>query len=366
MKNLKLFKNKKIIITGHTGFKGSWLAAWLKLLGADIMGISLKPSTRPSHFDVAEIKRGIKDVRLDIRNKKKIEKKILSFKPDFIFHLAAQALVGLSYKNSSLTWETNVIGTLNILESLKKLKKKCNVVIITSDKCYFNRETHKGYKETDILGGKDPYSASKASAEIMIKSYIYSFFQNQKNIRIATARAGNVIGGGDWSDNRVIPDCIKSWSKNKIAKLRNPNSTRPWQHVLEAVGGYLCLAINLKFNKKMHGESFNFGPSLSKEYSVLELVKSMSGHWKNTRWKKVSKLNNNFFESGLLRLNCNKAKKYLGFKTILKFDELTLMVIDWYKNYYSKKKNSSTFTFNQIKKYQSLAFKRGLKWIKIK
>jgi len=364
MKNLKLFKNKKIIVTGHTGFKGSWLTAWLKQLGGDVMGISLKPSTRPSHFEVAQIKRGIKDVRLDIRNRKKIEDKILSFKPDFIFHLAAQALVGLSYKNSPLTWETNVMGTLNILESLKKLKKKCNVIIITSDKCYFNRETHKGYKETDILGGKDPYSASKASAEIMIRSYIYSFFQNQKNIRIATARAGNVIGGGDWSDKRVIPDCIKSWSKNKTAKLRNPNSTRPWQHVLEAVGGYLCLAINLKLNKKIHGESFNFGPSLSKEYSVLELVKSMSGQWKNTRWKKISKSNNNFFESGLLRLNCNKAKKYLGFKTVLKFEELTSMVIDWYKNYYSNKKNSPRFTFNQIKKYQSLAFKRGLKWTK--
>ena len=164
------------------------------------------------------------------------------------------------------------------------------------------------------MGGKDPYSASKASAELVVKSYINSFFSKNKNkFRIATARAGNVIGGGDWAKYRIIPDCARSWSKGGYAELRNPNATRPWQHVLEAVGGYLCLAINLNYSKKIHGEPFNFGPSLSKEYSVLELVKSMSGQWKNTRWKKISKSNNNFFESGLLRLNCNKAKKYLGF-----------------------------------------------------
>ena len=364
-KILNQFKKKKVLITGHTGFKGSWLTAWLKYLGADVMGISLEPNTSPSHFIVSKIGKNIKSIKLDIRNRKKIEKKIISFQPDFVFHLAAQALVGLSYKNAPLTWESNVFGTLNILESLKKLKKKCNVVMITSDKCYLNRETHSGYKETDILGGKDPYSASKASTEILIHSYIKSFFSKQEKIRIATARAGNVIGGGDWSDNRIIPDCIKSWSKKRPAKLRNPNSTRPWQHVLEAVGGYLCLAINLKFNKKLHGQSFNFGPSLSKEYSVLELVKSMSTHWKNTSWKKNSKHRKFFFESGLLRLNCNKAKKILKWKSVLKFNELTFMVVDWYRNYYLNKKEISKITALQIKKYQSLASKRGSGWAKI-
>jgi CDP-glucose 4,6-dehydratase len=366
MKNLKVFKNSKVIVTGHTGFKGSWLTAWLKYLGADVMGISLDPNTSPSHFVASKIGKNIKNIKLDIRNRKKLEKKIVTFKPDFIFHLAAQALVGLSYKNSSLTWESNVFGTLNLLESIKKLKNKCNVVIITSDKCYFNRETHSGYKETDILGGKDPYSASKASAEILVHSYIMSFFSKQKIIRITTARAGNVIGGGDWSNNRIIPDCIKSWSKNKTAKLRNPDSTRPWQHVIEAVGGYLCLAVNLKFNKKLHGESFNFGPSLSKEYSVLDLVKKMSNHWKNTSWKKKSKSQKKFYESGLLRLNCNKAKKLIKWKSILKFDELTLMVVEWYRNYYLNKQNASQVTHAQIKKYQHLAIKRGLKWAIIK
>jgi len=365
MKNLKIFKSSRVIVTGHTGFKGSWLTAWLKELDAKVMGISLDPHTSPSHFQVSKINKGIKDIRLDIRDRKKLEKKIISFKPDFIFHLAAQALVGLSHTKPKLTWETNVIGTLNILESLKKLKNKCNVVIITSDKCYLNKEIHYGYKETDDLGGKDPYSASKASAEILIKSYTNSFFKKKHNIRIATARAGNVIGGGDWSENRIIPDCVKSWSKNKKAKLRNPSSTRPWQHVLEAVGGYLCLAINLKLNKKIHGESFNFGPSLSKEYSVLKLVKTISRHWKDVSWERLSKSKRKYYESGLLRLNCNKARKFLKWNTVLNFDELMKMVADWYHGYYLNKKEANQLTLNQIKKYQSLAFKRNLKWAKV-
>ena len=245
----KIFNKKRVIVTGHTGFKGSWLTAWLKQLGSDVMGISLDPPTFPSHFLSAKINYGIKDVILDIRNKKNLEKKIISYKTDFVFHLAAQSLVGLSYKNPTLTWQTNVIGTLNILDSLRKLKNQCNVVIVTSDKCYFNKEIRFGYKETDILGGKDPYSSSKASAELLVKSFINSyFFYKKSKVRIATARAGNVIGGGDWATDRIIPDCISSWSKGNKAKLRNPKSTRPWQHVLEAVGGYICLDANLKFN----------------------------------------------------------------------------------------------------------------------
>jgi len=348
MKNLKIFKNSRVIVTGHTGFKGSWLTAWLKQLGANVMGISLDLPTYPSHFRASKINLGIKDVRLDIRNKKKLEKKITSFKPDFVFHLAAQSLVGLSYKNPTITWQTNVFGTLNILESIRKLKNVCNVVIITSDKCYFNREIHYGYKETDILGGRDPYSGSKASAELLVKSYISSFFSNNKTgIRIATARAGNVIGGGDWANNRIIPDCVRSWSKNKKAELRNPSATRPWQHVLEAVGGYLCLAINLSFNKHLHGEAFNFGPNLSREYSVLELVKTMGVYWKNISWKVMPEFRKKFYESELLRLNCNKAKKILKWKNILKFSETVEMVASWYRSYYDHPKNIDKITKNK-------------------
>ena len=366
MKNLKVFKNSKVIVTGHTGFKGSWLTAWLKLLGANVMGISLNPPTHPSHFKVANINKDIKDIRLNICNKEKLERKIIRFKPKFFFHLAAQSLVGFSYENPTTTWKTNVLGTLNILESLRKLKNTCNVVIITSDKCYFNKEIRYGYKETDTLGGKDPYSGSKASAELLIKSYINSFFLNNKSkINIAIARAGNVIGGGDWANDRVVPDCVRSWSKNKSAKIRNPSATRPWQHVLEAVGGYLCLAINLTSNKRLHGEPFNFGPNLSREYCVLELVKAMSNYWDNITWKTISKSKKKFYESNLLRLNCNKAKKILKWKSILKFHETIEMVANWYKNYYLDRKNIANTTNKQIRKYQSLAIKRGLKWAKI-
>ena len=362
MKNLKIFKNSRVIVTGHTGFKGSWLTAWLKQLGAYVMGISLDLPTYPSHFKASKINLGIKDVRLDIRNRKKLEKKITSFKPDFVFHLAAQSLVGLSYKNPTSTWQTNVFGTLNILEAIRKLKKVCNVVIITSDKCYFNREIHYGYKETDILGGQDPYSSSKASAELLVKSYISSFFSNNKTrIRIATARAGNVIGGGDWANNRIVPDCARSWSKNKKAELRNPKATRPWQHVLEAVGGYLCLAINLSFNKHLHGEAFNFGPNLSREYSVLELIKTMGVYWKNISWKIMPKSRKKFYESELLRLNCNKAKKILKWKNILRFSETVKMTTSWYRSYYENSRNIDKITSKQIKEYEKLLGKRLIK-----
>ena len=362
MKNLKIFRNSRVIVTGHTGFKGSWLTAWLKQLGAYVMGISLDLPTYPSHFKASKINLGIKDVRLDIRNRKKLEKKIISFKPDFVFHLAAQSLVGLSYKNPTSTWQTNVFGTLNILEAIRKLKKVCNVVIITSDKCYFNREIHYGYKETDILGGQDPYSSSKASAELLVKSYISSFFSNnKKRIRIATARAGNVIGGGDWANNRIIPDCVRSWSKNKKAELRNPKATRPWQHVLEAVGGYLCLAINLNFNKYLHGEAFNFGPNLSRECSVLELVKTMGVYWKNISWKIMPKSRKKFYESELLRLNCNKAKKILKWKNILRFSETVEMTTSWYRSYYENSRNIDKITRKQIREYEKLLEKRLIK-----
>jgi CDP-glucose 4,6-dehydratase len=364
MKNLKIFKNSRIIVTGHTGFKGSWLTAWLKELEANVMGISLDIPTKPSHFKASNLQKGIKDIRLDIRNKKKIEKKILSFKPNFIFHLAAQSLVGTSYNSPKVTWQTNVLGTLNILEALRKVKNSCNVLIITSDKVYLNKEINYGYKENDMLGGKDPYSGSKAAAEILVKSYISSFFKKKHPVRIATARAGNVIGGGDWADKRIIPDCVKSWSKNKKVELRNPQSTRPWQHVLEALNGYLCLAINLKYNKKLHGESFNFGPELSKEYSVIEIVKKISNHWTNVSWKIAPKNKKKFNESKLLRVNCSKAKKILKWRNVLSFNETIKMVSDWYRIFYLNPKKIEYITKQQIRNYQLLANKKKLSWMK--
>ena len=257
------FKNKKVIITGHTGFKGSWLTLWLKLLGAKIIGISLDVPTKPSHYDKLNLGKKIINIKLDIRNLKKLEKIFKKYQPDYVFHLAAQSLVKKSYTDPIETFTTNTIGTMNVLESLKKINKKFAAVIITSDKSYKNLEIKRGYHEKDLLGGKDPYSASKGAAEIIIQSFVNSYFKKNKSKNIAVARAGNVIGGGDWSENRLIPDCIKSWSVNKKAMIRNPKSTRPWQHVLEAIRGYLTLAICLYKDHKLHGEPFNFGPKHS-------------------------------------------------------------------------------------------------------
>ena len=259
------------------------------------------------------------------------------------------------------TFETNTIGTLNILECLRELKKKCVIILITSDKVYKNLEVSRGYKEIDILGGVDPYSASKVAAELIIKSYIKSFFSNKNNILIAVARAGNVIGGGDWSKDRLIPDCVKAWSKKKSARIRNPNSTRPWQNVLEAVFGYITLAINLSKKKTLHGEAFNFGPRNHQNYSVISVVKLMKKYWDNVSWK-LHKSNYKIFkESSLLKLNSQKAKKILKWKSVLTFKENIFLVSDWYKNFYLNSKEAYKLTSDQIEFYQKILKKRAIK-----
>ena len=278
------------------------------------------------------------------------------YQPDYVFHLAAQSLVKRSFREPAYTFTTNFVGTLNILESLKSLKKKCISVIITSDKSYKNFEIQRGYIEDDILGGEDPYSASKGSAELVIQSYCKSFFNKDKK-RIGVARAGNVIGGGDWSKDRLVPDCVKSWSKNKKAILRNPSSTRPWQHVLEAVFGYLTLSIKLKKNIKLHGEAFNFGPNNKINKNVLELVKEMKKTWNAVSWK-IIKAAKDEKESKLLKLNSNKAKEKLKWQTTLNFRETIKMTIDWYKNFYDKKNDNYNFSINQISNYLQFKKKR--------
>tara|TARA_B100000029_G_scaffold516047_1_gene626412 strand:- start:1067 stop:2155 length:1089 start_codon:yes stop_codon:yes gene_type:complete len=355
----KAFKNKKIIITGHTGFKGSWLSLWLKSLGAKVIGLSIDIPSHPSHFKVLNLQKKITHKKIDIRNLKLLKKAFKKYQPDYVFHLAAQSLVKRSYLDPVYTWETNTIGTLNVLESLRQLKKKCVAILITSDKSYKNLEINRGYKENDILGGKDPYSGSKGAAEFAIQSYISSFFPKKKtNIFIGIARAGNVIGGGDWSQDRLIPDCVKSWSRNKKVLIRNPKSTRPWQHVLEAVSGYLIFAMNLKKNKNLHGEAFNFGPNSSNNYNVISLIKLMKKNWKKISWKFEKKNKKVFYESNLLKLNSNKAKSKLKWQSILKFGETIYMVSNWYKNYYLKPQKAYQISFDQIKKYERLLIKR--------
>jgi len=348
-----IYKNKKIIVTGHTGFKGSWLTLWLINMGAEVIGISKDIPTKPSHFELLNIKKKIFNYYIDLNNNKKLKFVINKHKPDFIFHLAAQSLVSRSYQNPKETWLSNTLGTINLLDSLREFKKKVNVVLITSDKSYKNLELKRGYKENDLLGGYDPYSASKAGAEIAIKSYIKSFFFNKNNkVFITIARAGNVIGGGDWSSNRLVPDCFKNWKKNKPAIIRNPKSTRPWQHVLEALNGYLTLAYKLSLTpKKLHGEAFNFGPSNKKNHTVINVLKEIKKNYPKARWN--IKRSKKFFESKLLKLNSNKAIKKLNWRCKLTFVDNIKLVSDWYVKY-NLKKNIYKLSLDQIKFFENI------------
>lgn len=357
------FKGKTVLITGHTGFKGAWLTAWLKQAEAKVVGISLAALTEPSHFAVAHLANGISDLRIDIRDRIELEQAIVAAQPDFVFHLAAQAVVRRSYEDPIETWQTNVLGTLHILEALRKLDKYCAVVIITSDKCYDNVEWVWGYRENDPLGGPDPYSASKGSAELVIRSHIKSYFpMKTSKVRVASARAGNVIGGGDWSTDRIVPDCVRAWSADNCVELRNPHSTRPWQHVMEPLSGYLSLAIALSKRSELHGEPFNFGPQAQQNHSVLELVSQMALHWDQVRWKDASSTADGPYESGLLKLNCDKALHYLQWHAVMGFKDTVRMTADWYRAYYQNPTKMAMITNEQILAYSVKAKQNGLAW----
>ena len=363
MNSFSSFKGKKVLITGHTGFKGSWLAAWMDILQAEVVGIGLEPPTKPSHFNTANLTDKIQHIILDIRDKKSLEEAIQNIQPDYVFHLAAQSLVRKSYEDPLETWNTNLNGTLNVLETLRKLKKNCSAILITSDKCYDNVEWVWGYRENDRLGGEDPYSASKGAAELAIRSYVKSFFPKENSlVRIGSARAGNVIGGGDWADNRIIPDCIKAWSEEKIVDLRSPNATRPWQHVLEPLSGYINQALALENRPELHGESFNYGPVNNLNKSVLELVNQMAKSWDKVKWQDVSKIEVGPHESGLLKLNCDKALHFFSWHGVMDFEETVAMTVDWYRNYYNNPSEAEAKTIDQINEYVRIARNKGLIW----
>lgn len=355
MKNFNFLKDKKIIVTGHTGFKGSWLVMILHFFGAKVYGFSLK-SDKNSLFKKAKISNlMIEDHVIDIKNYNELRKKILRIKPDFIFHLAAQALVKKSFEDPLETISTNIIGTANILEIGKSINKKCVIILITSDKCYKNLEQIWGYKENDELGGSEAYSASKASCEIIIKSYFEAYYKKSKFIRLASVRAGNVIGGGDMSDNRIIPDCFKAWSNNRSVKLKNPLSTRPWQHVLEPLFGYVQLSFQLFKENKLNGHSFNFGPNDNKSINVIDLVKSFGDGW---HFSKVSIDKRKYFhEQNLLKLDCTKAFNLIGWQTILSNREMIALTREWYLKSLSKK-DILKITFDQIKFYHEKLLSR--------
>jgi len=272
------FSGKSVLVTGHTGFKGSWLVLWLNELGAKVSGYALNPETTPNHFDCSRIKELlVNDYREDIRNKEMLRRVVSEVKPDFIFHLAAQPLVLDSYKKPYETFEINVLGTANLLDVIHELNLQVVVVVVTSDKCYLNDGSGRAFVETDSLGGHDPYSASKASTEILVESYRSSFFSSEENgVSLASVRAGNVMGGGDWCQNRIVPDCMRAFSNNEPVNLRSPGSTRPWQHVLEPLSGYLLLASRMSVSSKIYNTAWNFGPNESNEKSVEDLTKALS------------------------------------------------------------------------------------------
>ena len=347
---IDFWKDKKVLITGHTGFKGAWLSIWLNSIGANVFGFALE-SEEKSLFRITKFSKKINHLIADLKDKDKLESYIIDIQPDIVFHLAAKPLVIYSYNYPIDTWETNVLGTINLLESLKKLNKKCAVIVITTDKVYHNYEKQIEYKEGDRLGGYDPYSSSKAAVELVVDSWRNSFFKS-KEIRIASARAGNVIGGGDWSQDRIIPDAVNSLTKNKNILIRNPNFIRPWQHVLDPLNGYLILAENLFSNDNLEFQSaFNFGPEKNQNKTVLNLVNEILKNWSGNY--EILKNKNDFHEANLLSLSILKARSVLNWNPIWNFEQSIFKTIEWYKQDLNDGEKILDFTNNQIDEFNS-------------
>ena len=358
------FEGKTVMITGHTGFKGAWLSLWLTELGANVVGVSLNPPSNPNFFDSTNLKENMIDIRADIRNYETIYEVIKKHNPEIIFHLAAQALVKCSYEDPLETYNTNIIGTANILEAVRHLTSVKAIINVTTDKCYENKENEEGYKENDKLGGYDPYSSSKACSEIITSSFRNSFFNlkdygTSHNVLIATVRAGNIIGGGDWGEYRLIPDCVKAISNNKTIKIRNPNSIRPWQHVLEPLSGYLFIGSLLLQGKKEFATGWNLGPDDKKIITVEEIVKILIESWNKGDY--IIELDKKHHEANLLMLNVDKAKSEIGWHTIYNYTDAVKKTVEWYKQFY-KLENMKKFSINQITEYILKAKDNKLSW----
>lgn len=363
---LNTYKGKKVIVTGHTGFKGTWLSTWLIKLGANVIGVSKDIPTNPSMFNELNLSKQLKHIVEDVRNLSALKTIIDTEQPDFVFHLAAQAIVSTSYSDPVETMSTNVIGTMNIMEVLRNFSKPCTAIMITSDKCYENVEWIWGYKETDKMGGNDVYSGSKGAAELVIKSYIHSFFSSNHPVKIAIGRAGNVIGGGDWAQDRIVVDCMRAWSNSQNVEIRSPNATRPWQHVLEPLSGYLQLGEALTNDSKLHGEAFNFGPRAEQSHSVVSLIRDLAKQWGFSSLEEAYKITGNipFHEASLLKLNCDKALYFLKWESNLNYSETISLISSWYLAYYSNKSDLYEITLNQIGTYEKFAFDRKRAWAK--
>jgi len=361
-----IYAGKRVLVTGHTGFKGSWMTSWLLKLGAKVCGVSDCIPTSPSIFEVLNLQQKIEHHFCDVRDLAGLREIFTTFEPDFVFHLAAQPIVSVSYASPLETITTNVVGTANVLEVLRTFQHPCVAVMITSDKCYENVEWLWGYRETDHLGGRDIYSGSKGAAEVIFHSYYYSFFRNNPSVpvKLSTGRAGNVIGGGDWAKDRIVADCMRSWSQNRAVEIRSPSATRPWQHVLEPLSGYLMLGLALAKGDPVVGESFNFGPKAEQSHTVLELLRDLSRQWEFSTVENAYRVTDNipFHEAGLLKLNCDKALFHLRWEANLHYAECVRLVGDWYHAFYRQQRDMYELTMRQIEEYESLAASRGLIW----
>jgi len=347
---VNFWKGKKVLLTGHTGFKGSWLTLWLRHLQAEVSGISL-PAQQPSLFDIAHIEEEITSYYCDITEPSKLPILIQAIEPEIIFHLAAQALVRPSYNDPVSTFATNIMGTVHLLDAARQCNSVKSVVIITSDKCYKNQEWLWGYRENDVLGGKDPYSCSKACAEFVVNSYRHSYL-NKQNINVATARAGNVIGGGDWGKDRLLPDLLSSFSNKKPVIIRNPKATRPWQHVCEPLSGYLNLAQKLSENGSAYAQAWNFGPSDNANKTVSWIADYVQQKLPDSLpWKTSDE--DNPQESQILKLDNSKARTRLAWHPILSIDQALDWTVDWHQTWLNKQEMKE-FTLNQIQDFMNM------------
>lgn len=351
-----IYRGKRVFLTGHTGFKGSWLALWLTQLGAKVCGYSLEPNTKPSMFKELLIENRIeKSIIGNILDIGKLEQSMKEFQPDIVFHLAAQPLVRLSYSEPILTYQTNVIGSLNVLEAARHTQSVKAFVNITTDKCYENKEVNRGYKEDEPMGGYDMYSSSKGCVEIMSSSFRRSFLQDEGTYAMATARAGNVIGGGDWAEDRLIPDCVRYINTDEKIEIRNPIAVRPWQHVLEPLSGYLLLGQKLLEEGKKYAEGFNFGPNEDSVLRVADVAKKVCEYY--GKGEVVVQKRDNLHEANLLMLNIEKAEQVLGWTPTFTADEAIKHTVEWYKHFYNQDIDMYDFTMKQIEEYTT---KRGL------
>lgn len=360
------FRNQTVWLSGHTGFKGAWLAQWLLHLGAKVHGFALSPPTSPALFDQLGLASHLQHQLADVRDATAVRESILAAQPDFVFHLAAQPLVRLSYTQPVETYATNVMGTVHVMEALRHLEKPCAAVLVTTDKCYENREWLHGYREEDPLGGHDPYSSSKAAAEIAIASFRRSFFKNHP-VKIASARAGNVIGGGDWALDRIVPDCIRALQGGQPIPVRNKTATRPWQHVLEPLSGYLWLGACLAGRSAARHSppaalesAFNFGPAHESNRTVAELAAEVIKHWPG-RWEDKSDPKA-AHEAGLLHLSTDKAHALLGWAPVWSFPTTVERTVAWYREITAEPQSARAATLRQIGEYQAQAARAALPW----